>query len=358
MAASQSVLSLSVHSTRPPDQHAQTRGLSQIDALAPRLPTDIGLRTHARYSRIVGVGGCTGDVIPSRNGEQVTFPPRSDSAPDNSIDHLPIPRVHQTFPRLVTLVLSHVVFPNFATFRRFLCALPALTDLTLWNIDWTSRVPYGAMVQFMGNVPCVTRLSLAFFSTDESKAALLRMLSHCLEEMTVYSPPRQRDWLPAFEYTSLRSLTLDIFNLHDVEPSSDFFPGTATLPKLRSIHFVDVKTYPEATAVPEFRVDTFPIATAIMNAHLPALERVVLVYGLRGTRLDFDTVAPKILAKSREQFIELHKRGQLIPIVATYDDRTPANCSRFWYDTPEAIQRVQYPGIAIMDAIQRFLERY
>ena len=37
---------------------------------------------------------------------------------------------------------------------------------------------------------------------------------------------------------------------------------------------------------------------------------------------------------------------------------TPANCSRFWYDTPEAIQRVQYPGIAIMDAIQRFLERY
>ena len=127
-------------------------------------------------------------------------------------------------------------------------------------------------------------------------------------------------------FTSLRSLTLHTQYLHDVEVSSDFFPGAATLPQLRSIHFVDVKTHLETT-VPEFRVNTLPITTAIMNAHLPALERVVIVYGLGGTRLDFDTVAPKILAKSREQFIELHKRGQLIPIVATYDDRKQVSLS-------------------------------
>lgn len=72
----------------------------------------------------------------------------------------------RTFPRLVTLVLSNVVFSNFVAFCRFLCAVPALRDLTLWNIIWQWGVPYEAMIRVIRNVPCVARLSLAFLTVS------------------------------------------------------------------------------------------------------------------------------------------------------------------------------------------------
>ncbi|KAM5545941.1 hypothetical protein V8D89_000067 [Ganoderma adspersum] len=95
--------------------------------------------------------------------------------------HASTPSMISQFPSLVELRLENCTFQSFDIFRRILVAVPALSTLTLYGVQWPSppsAIPSGA--RFLPQPrPCLVAFSIQFYAKNDCAGTLFDWLVGC-----------------------------------------------------------------------------------------------------------------------------------------------------------------------------------